>query len=140
MWLGKIFDVRPRHQHRGLFFKGMGNVASHLFSVPPHKIALPAVVLYELQVGIAKSNSPEKRSSQLNELLTLVRVLPFTEQETAITARIRADLEKAGTPIGPLDIMIAGIALANQATLVTHNTKEFSRIEGLRLEDWFEPF
>jgi tRNA(fMet)-specific endonuclease VapC len=120
------------------FFKGMGNVATHLFSLPPHEIALPSVVLYELQVGIAKSTSPEKRRNQLNELLTVVRVLPFTENETAITAQIRATLEKAGTPIGPLDMMIAGIALANQAILVTHNTKEFSRISGLRLEDWFE--
>ncbi|MCQ8105754.1 type II toxin-antitoxin system VapC family toxin [Methylomonas sp. SURF-2] len=119
------------------FFKGIGKVASRLFSLPPHEIALPAVVLYELQVGIAKSSSPEKRSNQLNELLTVVRVLPFTEHEAAITARIRASLEKAGTPIGPLDMMIAGIALANQATLVTHNTKEFSRIDGLQLEDWF---
>lgn len=119
------------------FFKGMGHVAGHLFSLPPHEIALPSVVLYELQVGIAKSNSPEKRRSQLAELLTVVRVLPFTEHEAAITAKLRATLEKAGTPIGPLDMMIAGITLANQATLVTHNTKEFSRIENLRLEDWF---
>ena len=81
------------------FFKGMGNIASHLFSLPPHEIALPSVVLYELQVGIAKSNAPEKRRSQLNELLTVVRVLPFTEQESAITAQMRASLEKAGTPL-----------------------------------------
>jgi predicted nucleic acid-binding protein len=54
---GKIFDARPRHQHRDLFFKGMGNVASRLFSLPSHEIALPALVLYELQVGIAKSSS-----------------------------------------------------------------------------------
>lgn len=95
------------------------------------------MVLYELQVGIAKSTSPEKRGSQLNELLTVVHVLPFAEQEASIAAQIRATLEKVGTPIGPLDVMIAGIALANQATLVTHNTKEFSRIDGVRLEDWF---
>lgn len=120
------------------FFKGMGNVATHLFGLPPHEIVLPAVVLYELEVGIAKSISPEKRRTQLNELLTVVRVLPFTEKEAEITARIRATLEKAGTPIGSLDILIAGTALANQATLVTHNTKEFSRIVSLRLEDWFE--
>ncbi|MCX7098030.1 MAG: type II toxin-antitoxin system VapC family toxin [Methylococcales bacterium] len=119
------------------FFKGMGNVASYLFSLPPHEIALPSVVLYEFHVGIAKSNSPEKRRSQLAELLTVVRVLPFTEHEAAITAQLRETLEKAGTPIGPLDMMIAGITLANQAALVTHNTKEFSRIENLRLEDWF---
>ena len=120
------------------FFKNMGNVAQHLFSLPPHEIVLPSVVLYELEVGIAKSNSPEKRRTQLNELLTVVRVLPFTENEAAITAKVRVALERAGTPIGPLDVLIAGTALANQATLVTHNTKEFSRIDSLRLEDWFD--
>lgn len=120
------------------FFKNMGNVAQHLFSLPPHEIVLPSVVLYEIEVGIAKSNSPEKRRTQLNELLTVVRVLPFTENEASITAKVRASLEQAGTPIGSLDILIAGTALANQATLVTHNTKEFSRIDGLRLEDWFD--
>ncbi len=119
------------------FFKGLGNVAKHVFGLPPHEIALPSVVLYELQVGIAKSTSPKKRRGQLDELLTVVRVLPFTEHEAVITAQVRATLEKAGTPIGQLDMMIAGIALANQATLVTHNTKEFLRIENLQLEDWF---
>jgi tRNA(fMet)-specific endonuclease VapC len=120
------------------FFKNMGNVAPHLFSLPPYEIALPSVVLYELEVGIAKSTAPEKRRTQLNELLTFIRVLPFTEREAAISAKVRAKLEKAGTPIGSLDMMIAGTALANKATLVTHNTKEFSRIDSLRLEDWFD--
>ena len=120
------------------FFKNVGHVAEHLFSLPPHEIALPSVVLYELEVGIAKSTAPEKRRAQLNELLTVVRVLPFTENEAVISAKVRASLEQAGTPIGPLDMMIAGTALANNATLVTHNTKEFSRIDSLRLEDWFD--
>jgi tRNA(fMet)-specific endonuclease VapC len=120
------------------FFKNVGHVAEHLFSLPPHEIALPSVVLYELEVGIAKSTAPEKRRAQLNELLTVVRVLPFTENEAAISAKVRATLEQAGTPIGPLDMIIAGTALANNAILVTHNTKEFSRINSLRLEDWFD--
>ena len=120
------------------FFKNMGHVAQHLFSLPPYEIALPSVVLYELEVGIAKSTAPEKRRTQLNELLTVVRVLPFTEHEAAISAQVRATLEQAGTPIGPLDMMIAGTAIANKAILVTHNTKEFSRIESLLLEDWFD--
>ena len=51
---------------------------------------------------------------------------------------MRATLEKAGTPIGPLDMMIAGTALANKAILVTHNVKEFTRVEGFNVEDWFE--
>ena len=113
-------------------------MAQHLFSLPPHEIALPSVVLYELEVGIAKSTSPEKRRAQLNELLTVVRVLPFAEKEAAISAQVRATLEQAGTPIGPLDMMIAGTALANHGILVTHNTKEFSRIDNLRLEDWLD--
>ena len=120
------------------FFKNMGNVAKHLFSIPPYEIALSSVVLYELEVGIAKSTSPEKRRTQLNELLTVLRVLPFTEKEAAATAKVRVKLEKAGKPIGPIDMMIAGTALANRATLVTHNTKEFSRIDDLCLEDWFD--
>ena len=120
------------------FFKNVGHVAEHLFSLPPHEIALPSVVLYELEVGIAKSTAPEKRRAQLNELLTVVRVLPFSENEAAISAKVRATLEQAGTPIGPLDMMIAGTALANNAILVTHNTKEFSRINSLSLEDWFD--
>jgi tRNA(fMet)-specific endonuclease VapC len=120
------------------FFKNRGNVAQHLFNLSPHEIAMPSVVLYELEVGIAKSTAPEKRRAQLNELLTVVRVLPFTEYEAIILAKVGATLEQAGTPIGPLDMMIAGTALANKATLVTHNTKEFSRIDSLRLEDWFD--
>ena len=120
------------------FFKDKGCVAQHLFSLPPYEIALPSVVLYELEVGIAKSRAPEKRRAQLNELLTVVRVWPFEDKTAVISAQLRATLEQAGTPIGPLDIMIAGTALANNAILVTHNTKEFSRIDGLHLEDWLD--
>ena len=68
----------------------------------------------------------------------MIQVLPFTENEAEITAKVRATLEKAGTPIGPLDMMIAGTALANKAILVTHNVKEFTRVEGFNVEDWFE--
>ncbi|MDD5633253.1 MAG: PIN domain-containing protein [Methylococcales bacterium] len=72
----------------------MDHVAQHLFSLPPYEIALPSVVLYELEVGIAKSTAPEKRRAQLNELLTVVRVLPFTENKAEISAKVRATLEK----------------------------------------------
>ncbi len=64
-------------------------------------------------------------------------IIPFSEKEAQWAARIRADLEKRGVPIGPFDIMIAGTAMAHQAILVTHNLREFSRIEGLVLEDWY---
>jgi tRNA(fMet)-specific endonuclease VapC len=119
------------------FFKGMGRVAERLLGTPPREVALPAVVLYELELGLAKSSSPERRRSQVDELVRRVTILPFGHGEAQVTARIRADLERAGEPIGPLDFLIAGTALANGATLVSHNTKEFSRIGGLSLEDWF---
>jgi tRNA(fMet)-specific endonuclease VapC len=119
------------------FFKGMGRVAERLLGTPPREVALPAVVLYELELGLAKSSSPERRRSHVDELVRRVTILPFGHTEAQVTARIRADLERAGEPIGPLDFLIAGTALASGAILVTHNTKEFSRIGGLSLEDWY---
>lgn len=119
------------------FFKNMGNVAMNLFQLRPEQIAIPAVVLYELQVGILKSNNPNKRIQQLNTLLKQIKVLPFSQQTAFYAAQIRQSLEKKGTPIGNYDVLIAASALETQATLVTHNTREFSRIENLQLTDWF---
>jgi tRNA(fMet)-specific endonuclease VapC len=115
----------------------MGQVSSHLFSRTPRDIAIPTVVVFELEVGIAKSISPQKRTDQLNELLSTVTVLPFGIKEARSAASIRAQLEKQGKPIGPLDVLIVGTALAHQAILVTHNKKEFSHIKKLVLEDWY---
>jgi tRNA(fMet)-specific endonuclease VapC len=118
------------------FFKGLGRVARHVLATPPRSLAIPAVVLYELEAGIARSSSPARRRAQLEQLLALIEVLPFGAAEARVAARIRADLESSGTPIGPLDNLIAGTALRHGATLVTHSVKEFRRIEGLAVEDW----
>lgn len=120
------------------FFKGQGKVAESLLSKTPADIGIPAIVLYELQVGIAKSSSPEKRTEQLAELTSVIQVLPFHQQEAKAAADIRATLEKQGSPIGPYDILIAGTALAHGAILVSRNRREFSRIGDLRVEDWYE--
>ncbi len=119
------------------FFKGMGDVADKLLTTPPKEIAIPSVVLYELEYGIAKSNSPEKRQAQLNEFCSVVEVLPFNNKEAHCSALIRASLEKKGTPIGPYDLLIAGTAVANHGILVTNNTKEFDRVPDLKLENWY---
>lgn len=119
------------------FFKGVGRVADNLLRTPPREVALPAVVLYELETGIAKSSSPDRRRSQLDDLVSLVAVLPFGPGEARASARIRADLEKRGASIGPIDTLIAGTALSHGATLVTHNVEEFGRVKGLTLVDWF---
>ena len=112
-------------------------MAEILLSKSPKDIAIPAITLYELEVGIAKSNNPKKRKKQLESLVSRITVLPFALKEAEVSATIRAELENQGAPIGPLDNLIAGIALCSNAVLVTHNTKEFSRIEGLTIEDWF---
>ena len=120
------------------FFKGEGNVAESLFNKTPADIGIPSIVLYELQVGIAKSTWPEKRSAQLAELMAVVQVLPFHQQEAKAAAEIRASLEAEGNPIGPYDTLIAGTALAHGAILVSRNTREFARVKGLRVEDWYQ--
>ncbi|MBU0674861.1 MAG: type II toxin-antitoxin system VapC family toxin [Proteobacteria bacterium] len=119
------------------FFKGLGNVADILLAKSPKDIAIPSIALYELEVGIAKSNNPNKRKKQLEALISRIVVSPFASKEAEVAARIRVELENKGTPIGPCDNIIAGIALSSNAILVTSNTKEFSRVEGLSLEDWF---
>ena len=119
------------------YFKGMGNVSHNLLSHPPQNISIPSIVIFELEVGIAKSTSPDKRTKQLHELLSLVNIIPFAEKEAKVSAEIRAKLEKQGTPIGPYHLLIAGTAMAHQAILVSRNTSEFERIKKLQIENWY---
>jgi len=119
------------------YFKNQGRVAANMLDTSPKDIGIPAIVLFELEVGIAKSTSPQKRMKQLTELLAVIKVLPFGAAEAKIAAQIRVDLEKSGTPIGPFDILIAATALSQQGTLITRNTKEFNRIDYLRIENWY---
>jgi len=119
------------------FFKGMGEVSNNMLSHQPNEIHIPSLVVYELEVGIAKSTHPKKRQKQLKELLSQLTIIDFTNKEAEESAKIRAKLEEKGTPIGPLDTLIAGCAKANNLTLITHNTKEFKRVNGLKVEDWF---
>jgi tRNA(fMet)-specific endonuclease VapC len=119
------------------FFKGEGQLASRMLATPPGSLAIPAVALFELEVGIAKSTFPERRRQQLAQLLTTLLVVPFGASEATIAGRLRAGLELAGTPIGVCDILIAATALRHAATLVTRNVKEFRRVDGLVVEDWY---
>jgi tRNA(fMet)-specific endonuclease VapC len=119
------------------YFKGAGRVAENLLSAAPREIAVPAIVLFELEVGIARSANPKKRRNQLRALLTLVSILPLDANAAKLAADIRVRLEALGLPIGWMDTLIAGIAMAHGAVLVTHNTEEFSRVKGLSVVDWF---
>lgn len=119
------------------FFKGQGKVAEHLLSQPRNQLLLSSVVLYELETGIAKSTDSKRRRQQLETLANAMTIAPFAREEARAAAKLRATLEKAGNPIGPEDTLIAATALAQRATLVTHNTREFSRVPGLKMEDWY---
>jgi tRNA(fMet)-specific endonuclease VapC len=119
------------------FFRGDGRVAERLLSTSPAHVAIPTVVLYELETGIAKSSDAAKRRGQLDQLLQLVVVLPFGAEEAKAAAALRARLESAGTPIGPIDTLIAGTAMAHRGVLVTRNVREFARVPGLAVEDWY---
>ncbi|MBD2140586.1 type II toxin-antitoxin system VapC family toxin [Anabaena sp. FACHB-1250] len=119
------------------YFKGQGQVAANFAKIPNQEILIPTIVLFELQVGIAKSNSPAKRTQQLQQLLNRINLVDFDRDAAFAAAKIRADLEQKGTPIGPMDVLIAGIAVTLQATLVTHNVNEFSRVSGMTIVDWY---
>jgi len=86
------------------YFKGQGQVAQNIANVLPQEIVVSAIVIFELQVGIAKSNSPAKRTQQLQQLLSRVNVIAFDRDAAVAAATIRAQLEQQGTPIGPIDV------------------------------------
>lgn len=95
-----------------------------------------SVVEFELRYGIAKSARPEANALILDQVLSVIEVLPFDRDDAAVAGAVRARLEAQGTPIGHYDLLIAGQALRHDATLVTANTREFARVARLKVEDW----
>jgi len=100
------------------------------------EIMVCSVVKGEMFAGAARSQMPTQSFERQQLFLQQFVSLPFDDAEAMVYGQVRGMLEQAGTPIGPLDTMIAAIALANNLILVTHNTREFARVVGLTLEDW----
>jgi tRNA(fMet)-specific endonuclease VapC len=117
------------------YFKGMPSVVARILAMEGPELAIPSVVAYELEYGTLKAKGP-RRKEILTRLLKDSVQVPFDREAAHQAARIRIELEKHGSVIGPMDLLIAGTALSRGAVLVTNNTKEFSRVKGLRLEDW----
>ncbi len=99
-------------------------------------IVISAVTLSELIYGAEKSQHKEKNLEALTGFLVPINILPWDESAAKRTGEIRAVLEKSGKVIGPYDLQIAGQALSLNLTLVTNNEKEFSRVKGLKIENW----
>jgi len=102
----------------------------------PEEIVLCSVVKAELIYGARKSRNPSKNLQRLHLFTGPFISLPFDDKAAEAYGRIRSELEQAGTPIGPNDLLIAAIAVANDIILVTHNTGEFGKIGALHIEDW----
>ena len=121
------------------YLKGYESVISRFRAASPRELAIPAVVAYELEYGTLRIGTTRRRDLVTNLLRALTHV-PFDYRAALQSAHIRFELERQGESIGPIDLLIAGTALSRSAVLVTSNTKEFSRVKGLRLADWAAPF
>ena len=99
-------------------------------------IGISWVTLAELEFGVAKSEHQQKNQAALDEFVLPLEIANFDREVARVYGRVRAMLEKKGTPIGALDMMIGAQALAQGVTLATNNTREFSRIKGLTIVDW----
>ncbi len=111
-------------------------VFERLNRTPETDIYVCSIVKFELRYGALRSRDVQKALAEQEKFLRRFVSLPFGEKAHRYAAQIRADLARIGAPIGPYDLLIAAIALAEDLILVTHNTREFSRIPGLRIEDW----
>ncbi|MBQ9438672.1 MAG: type II toxin-antitoxin system VapC family toxin [Lachnospiraceae bacterium] len=113
-------------------------VFQKLRSVEPSEVCVSSVTYAELAHGVEKSSVVEKNRLALCMLLANIEILEFDVKAADCYGKIRAELEKKGTPIGPLDMMIAGHAMSLGYTIVTNNVKEFSRVDNLKIENWAE--
>lgn len=112
------------------------SVIRRIQQVRTQDIALCSIVVAELYEGAYRSTRQTENLTKVANFVQLFASIPFDTPAAIIAGQEGARLAAQGTPIGPHDLQIAAIALANDLTLVTHNTREFSRVTGLRIEDW----
>jgi len=100
------------------------------------QLHIPTIVVFELYFGLEKNQSHRRNASFLENFIAPLSVTGFSMEAAKCAAKIRANLRKQGTFIGAYDIQIAAVAMTEGMVLLTNNTKEFERIEGLKLENW----
>lgn len=111
-------------------------VLERMLSTPRLDVAVSVISEAELRTGAAKSSVPAKTLARIENFLRPLSVLEFDSNDAVAYARLRAHLERAGTPIGPLDTLIAAQAVARKLVLVSNNEREFGRVPGLGVENW----
>ena len=119
------------------FARGDAATLARIKATSPVAIAVSSVTVMEVEYGLALDATRSRRLAPiLRGLIDAATVLPFTSADASAAAGVRAALRKRGQPIGPYEVLIAGCALARGLVLVTSNAREFSRVSGLRTEDW----
>ena len=118
-------------------FKRLGNCLVRLNAQPDDRIAISSISLFELEYGMGKSENRIKMDSYVLNLCKRYAVLDFDLAAARQAGGLRALLHTQGKPIGPYDVQIAGVALSKNLTIVTRNTREFSRVPGLKVENWY---
>ncbi len=113
-------------------------VTSQLTVQQPSDILVSTITQLELYYGAYRSAKIDRNLEILQRFFVQFNIIHFDSKSAKIAGRIRADLAAMGTPIGPYDVQIAAVALANDLILVTHNVREFNRVDGLQIEDWEE--
>lgn len=119
-------------------YKRAGNCLARLSAQPDIDLAVSSINLFELEYGMAKSANRTPMERYLSELCKRYTVLDFDQDAARHAGALRAHLQSLGTPIGPYDVQVAGVALSRGLTLVTRNTREFDRVPELRVENWFD--
>jgi len=114
------------------------SVAARVERLSPEGVAVSAISMAELTFGAEKSAHPTRSRRAVERVAEVLPVLPFDADAARAYGRLRRHLEQRGTPIGALDTLIAAHALALRATLVTNNTREFTRVPGLKVENWVD--
>jgi tRNA(fMet)-specific endonuclease VapC len=115
-----------------------GHVIERLRKSRISEISISSITLSELEYGAAKSARPEQNKISLVEFLAPLEIIPYDDAAAQEYGRIRTYLERQGTPIGSMDMLIAAHALSLDCTLVTNNEREFSRVPSLKMENWVE--
>jgi len=105
-------------------------------NLSPSQIKLPSITVAELYYGAEKSKARAKNRERVKRFVSTLEIIPFDQKACDTYAKVRCALEKSGTPVGPMDLLIASIGLAHNFVLVTNNVKEFERVKGLKLENW----
>jgi tRNA(fMet)-specific endonuclease VapC len=115
------------------------HVIRRLLSTAREDVMVSVITEGELRTGAAKSASPLKTLRLVENFLRPLTLIDFTSDDAIAYAAVRAKLERAGTPIGPLDTLIAAQAIARRLTVVSNNVREFHRVAGLAIENWSRP-